>query len=200
MKLNFNWKDDKKYHQYCFNCQAEKVSRVYEEGKTFYFCSTCKQKQERSIVIDPAIKWWVDKTGEYWHESSGVFIRNQEGKFLFFERTVFPFALTVPSGHVDSGEDAESAAFREVKEEIGLSIDKLVKISSEDIIGDSCRRGSDAHKWHAYLCIMKKNVEIKVLEEGKKPVWLSLEDALKKDLIYPVRQVISKSNGNLAKG
>lgn len=193
MKLNFDWQNDGRYHQYCAHCHAETVERVYENDKTYYFCSTCKRRHERSIVIDPAVKWWVADDGEYWHESAGVFIRNPEGKFLFFERLIFPFALTVPSGHIDTGENALTAARRETKEEVGVDIDDLIEIATEDIVGDSCRRGADVHRWHAYLLPLTKpiDVEIKEKEEGRRPVWLTLEEALQKDLIYPVKYIIN---------
>lgn len=199
MKLNFEWSNDGAYHQYCAHCHAETISRVYENDKTFYFCETCQQQHERSIVIDPAIKWWIDDTGEYWHESSGVFVRNPANKFLFFERTIFPFALTVPSGHVDTDEPHKKSAVRELKEEVGIDSNGLSLIASENIVGDSCRRGSDAHNWHAYLLTLKKTIEITVIEEGKRPVWLSLDEALQKDLIYPVQCIIEKYRHELTR-
>ena len=98
------------------NCHAETVERVIEDGKTYYFCKTCNQRHERSIIIDPAVKWWIADDGEYWHESAGIFSKNRKGKFLFFERVVFPFAMTVPAGHVDTGEEPAMSANREAKE------------------------------------------------------------------------------------
>lgn len=201
MKLNFNWKNDNKYHQYCMHCYAETVERVYEDDKTYYFCNTCKQRHKRSIVIDPVVKWWLAEDKEYWHESEGVFIRNTQGKFLFFERLIFPFALTVPSGHVDAGEDALTAAYRETEEEVGIKADALIKIATEDIIGDSCRRGADAHRWHAYLLPLEEDVKIEVTEkdEGRQPVWLSLEEALQKKLTFPVKNIIDNYKRALRK-
>jgi 8-oxo-dGTP pyrophosphatase MutT (NUDIX family) len=199
MKLNFNWQNDGKYHQYCIQCHAETVQRAVEEGKTYYFCTTCNQRHDRSIVIDPAIKWWVADDGEYWHESSGVFIRNHENKFLFFERLMFPFAVTVPAGHVDTGEDPLTAVRRETMEEVGLEADNFTDITDEDITGDSCRRGCDAHRWHAYLAKLDKNLslEVKEREEGHKPSWLTLEEALQKDLTFPVRYIIEHYSDKL---
>lgn len=191
MKLDFDWKNDGSYHQYCMHCHAETVNRLRENDKTYYSCSTCGRQHERSIVIDPAVKWWVADDGEYWHESTGVFIRNPDGKFLFFERTIFPFALTVPSGHVDANENALSAARRELEEEVGVRVDTLVKIADEDIIGDSCRRGADAHKWHAYLLVLNKAIVVEVKEEGRNPVWLTLDEAIQQELTYPVRYIVN---------
>lgn len=202
MKLNFGWKNDGTYHQYCIHCHAETIERVYEDGKTYYFCNTCKQRHERSIVIDPAVTWWVADDGEYWHESEGVFIRNPEGKFLFFERRIFPFALTVPSGHVDAGEDAATAAYRETEEEVGMKADRLAEVATEDIIGDSCRRGADAHRWHAYLLELDQTIDIdaKEKEEGDRPVWLTLDEAVENNLTYPVKYIISKYRDVLTGG
>ena len=179
---------------------SDTVERVYEDGKTYYFCSTCKQRHERSIVIDPAIKWWVADDGEYWHESEGTFIRNPAGQFLFFERIIFPFALTVPSGHVDASEEPLAAALRETEEEVGIKAGNLIEIATEDIIGDSCRRGADVHRWHAYLLPLSASVdaEVKEKQEGQRPTWITLDEALKKDLIYPVKYIINHYRRELA--
>lgn len=199
MKLDFDWKDDGQYHQYCIHCHAEAVEPVKEAGKTFYTCQKCRQKSERSIIIDPAIKWWIADDGEYWHESAGVFIRNPEGKFLFFERLMFPFAFTIPAGHVDAGEEAIEAARRETVEEVGIKADRLDLITDEDIVGNACRRGCDAHRWHAYLVVLGQNVDAEVTEkdEGDVAVWLTLDEALQKNPTVPVRRLIDKYKDRL---
>lgn len=178
---------------------AETVERIVEDGRTYYTCKTCNKKHERSIVIDPAIVWWVADDGEYWHESAGMFICNPEGKFLFYERLMFPFAVTVPAGHVDAGEDPRDTARRETEEEVGYKADKFIAIASDDIVGDSCRRGSDAHRWHVYLVPIENAADLEVTEkdEGHKPMWLTLDEALAKDLTHPVRYLIEKYRGKL---
>ncbi|MBL7496943.1 NUDIX hydrolase [Frankia sp. CNm7] len=191
MRLDFAWSDDGVYHQYCLRCHAEAVQRTYDdEGRTFYQCAACGQTAERSIVLDPAITWWVAPDGEYWHESSGVFLRNPSGQFLFYERTIFPFALTVPSGHVDTGEQPAASAAREVKEEVGIALTGLTLIGTDDVLGDSCRRGADAHRWHAFLAPVV-DLTVEVAEEGRRPLWLTLDEAAARDLTVPVRHAIS---------
>lgn len=183
------------------NCHKETVERQFSKGKSYYYCSSCKQTLERSITIDPEIVWWVGKDKEYWHESGGAFIRNPKGQFLFFERLQFPFVLTVPAGHVDSGETPLVATRRETIEEVGLNAKPAdyLKIATEDIIGDSCSRGSDAHRWHAYLLKLESNKKLSVTEpeEGENPVWLTLDQALAKDLAYPVMYIIEKHKAEL---
>src|SRR5256885_12277003 len=120
MKLNFNWSKDGQVHTYCIVCHNETVERRRVENKTQYYCSACDKMYSRWIKIDPSITYWIADDGEYWHESSGVFVRNADTKFLFYKRTVFPFSLTVPSGHVDKDESPVAAAQRELKEEVDL--------------------------------------------------------------------------------
>jgi len=193
MKINFPLPTDGQYHQYCEKCHSESIHRIFEKEKTFYLCEHCGYKSPRLIVIDPKIVWWIDeKTKEYWHESVGIFVFNKSGKALFFERIIYPFALTIPAGHLDIGEDVETAIRRELKEEAGLKIDVVNLFAEEDVNGDQCRRGADIHKWHLYTAEIASVGDIKINDEGIQPVWLSLEEALRKDLVYPVRHFIEK--------
>lgn len=194
MILDFEYLNDGLLHDYCYICHAETVRKVYQDDKTSFYCESCRATSNRKISIDPSIVWWVDDTRTYWHESAGVFIRNRDNKFLFFNRTVFPFAYTIPAGHVDADEDPYHAATREVREEIGLNINNMKLIAEENIDGDSCSRGCDNHKWFAYIYEYNDNTDISVIEEGKDPVWLSLNEALNLQdrLITPNYQIILK--------
>src|SRR5579862_3280318 len=99
MKFDAMPSQDGKRHEYCIYCRAEAVTRAADQTKPFY-CQACHRRAERVLILDPGIVWWVDQTGEYWHESAGVFVRSQAKKFLFFERTLFPIGgITVPAGH-----------------------------------------------------------------------------------------------------
>lgn len=191
MKLDFQWPNDSNVHSYCVVCRNETVIRQKANGKTQYYCSTCRKPYDRWIKIDPGINWWISEDGEYWHESSGVFVRSNEQKFLFFKRNVFPFCLTVPSGHIDTGENAHTAAQRELEEEVGLG-GPLTAIATCDITGDECSRGADSHKWHAFLLTLNNLPEIIVKEEGGSPVWLSLDEALDQELTVPVKYMIER--------
>ncbi|MFA6285032.1 MAG: NUDIX hydrolase [Parcubacteria group bacterium] len=184
--------------QYCIECFSEKVERVYKNNLTYYHCATCGKTSERSLVIDNKIVWWIDEaTREYWHESVGIFVFNSENKVLFFERTIYPFAFAIPAGHLDIGEDAKMATRRELQEEAGIETNKITLFSEEDVLGDKCRRGADNHRWHLYTTSIKNNAEIKINDEGIKPIWLSLKEALQKKLVYPVRYFIEKYGDKL---
>lgn len=193
MKITFNLPPDNTYHQYCIQCRSEDVHRIIREGKTVYLCNACETTSPRLIVIDPGINWWVEeRTGEYWHESVGAFIYNTEGEILLFERVIYPFAISIPAGHLDTGEKPIHAVEREVREETGLNNLSFDLFSSEDVIGDSCRRGADCHKWHLFTTKLGKDAKVELNDEGVKPVWLSLEAALSNELVMPVRYFIQK--------
>lgn len=200
MKITFPLPTDATYHQYCPNCTSEEINRIFEGDKTFYFCDSCQKKHERMIVIDPGIIWWVDdNTSEYWHESVGVFITNKKNQILFFERTIFPFAHSIPAGHLDTGESPLPAAIREVQEETGLTIENLTLKSEEDVIGDKCRRGADNHKWHLYTASIGDSENVVINDEGKNPAWLTIEEVLEKDLTFAARFFIEKYGESLFK-
>lgn len=186
--------------QYCIYCFSQKVERTVQNGLTYYYCGSCGRVAERSLVIDNGIVWWIDKkTNEYWHESVGVFVFNSENKALFFERTIYPFAFAIPAGHLDTGENAKIMVKRELREETGIESDNVKLFCKENVIGDKCRRGADNHRWHLYITKIESFDNVKINDEGIKPIWLTLDEALKKDLVYPVRYFIEKYDVKLLK-
>ena len=191
-----------------------------ESGKkistTHFYCQGCGKCNERRDCRGPSMRFWKGPGGMLWHESCGVFVRTPDFKFLFYRRTVFPAgAMTVPSGHVDArqgpedgaGEEPEAAAARELAEEIRIkdvriTASQMVPVATDDIVGDSCRLGSDAHQWHSFLAIPGVQIEpedVTVIEEGAEPVLLTLEQALTKQLTFPVRYVIERHAASLTR-
>ncbi|HEX6258021.1 MAG TPA: NUDIX hydrolase, partial [Candidatus Saccharimonadales bacterium] len=142
MKLNFSPQQDGRVHSHCVRCQAEAVVKRAQR----YHCNQCGHVDDRAIIIDPEVTWWLQE-GVYYHSTAGVFLRNPEGKLLFFERVKFPFGLTVPAGHVSPAESDQETALRETFEEttIRLRRDQLMPLFSEMIHQDSCPRGADSH-------------------------------------------------------
>jgi len=198
MKINFEIPKDNQYHQFCPECNSENINRIFKQNKTYYKCDNCNKISPRLIVLDPKIKWWIDNsTKEYWHESVGIFIFNESKEALFFERIIYPFSFAIPAGHLDLGENPGKAAKRELFEETGIKVGSVKLFSEEDVIGDKCRRGADNHRWHLYIAKIEKTDKIKLNDEGVKPIWLSLEQALCKDLVYPVEYFINKYGDTL---
>jgi len=82
------------------------------------------------------------------HTSVGVLVE-REGKVLLIERKKFPFGWAPPAGHIDDGEDYETAARRELKEEVGLIAGPL-ELLAEGRKEYQCSRGSTWHYWKLY--------------------------------------------------
>jgi len=159
-----------------------------------YECHECGGIFDRLIDIDPHIIWWVDQdTKEYWHESVGVFVTNLNKELLLIERTIYPYAITIPAGHVDSGENPKEAALRELWEETGIRAPDLIHFKDIDIDIDPCRRGADKHRWHVYKYLLEEEREITPdAGEGKNPKWLSFEEVMRNKLTPPVSYLLKK--------
>lgn len=190
MRIDFPFPSDGVYREYCLHCRATAVEWIVVGGRRKCTCRSCGVQADRALVIDPGISWWTDEDGEYWHESAGVFVRDRRRRFLFFRRLAFPFSMTVPAGHVERGETPDRAAARELSEEVGMPSENLRHIASDHLRGDVCRRGSDAHLWHAYLLEVGSASAVTVNDEGEAPVWLSLDDARAHQLTFAVSRII----------
>jgi len=118
----------------------------------------------------------------------------------------------VPSSHVDAREDGsaerpEVAAARELAEEIrirdvSITAGQILPVATDDIVGDSCRLGSDAHQWHSFLVVLDTQIEpedVTVIAEGYRPELLTLEKALTENLTFPVRYVIERHADSLTR-
>lgn len=201
MKINFKIPGDNQYHQFCPECHSENISDIVDQGRTYYQCAACGKISPRLVIIDPKVKYWVDEaTKEYWHESVGIFVFNKNNEALFFKRILFPFVYTIPAGHLDFDENIEEAVKRELFEETEIKIDQVKLFSEEDVLNDQCRRGADNHRWHLFVARLEGESEIKINREGLEPVWLSLPEALKKELSVPVKYFIEKYGKDLFLG
>jgi 8-oxo-dGTP pyrophosphatase MutT (NUDIX family) len=192
MKIDFPLPQDDKTHKYCIECHADGVQEVMRDDMRLFGCPSCGKVSERYIHIGNGPddgKWWLDDKEEIWHESAGVFVRNPEGKYLFFERTSFPLGLTIPAGHVSHGEEHGEAVTRELEEEVGIKAEHIRHLLDVDI-EESCIGGADSHRWHVYGEDLDAPLEVEVREEGRKPVWLTLEEAASKELPAAARYLI----------
>ncbi|MFF0401081.1 NUDIX hydrolase [Streptomyces sp. NPDC005248] len=205
MKIDFLPLRDNSSGEYCLYCHAETIEWIVVDGRKRCTCRSCGREAGRAVVVDPRICWWTDSDGEYWHESAGVFVRDPQGRFLFFQRTAFPYRLTVPAGHVERGEDPKRAAARELWEEVGIrdAHGDLRFVADEHLNGDMCRRGSDAHRWHAYLLDVDDHraagtqAALTVNEEGEEPLWLTLDQALSSQPTFAVEHIIDRYSNRL---
>ena len=197
MKLTFAPPNDGKAHSYCVRCHQETVQPIMKPHSRHAFrCESCGCVEPRAIIFDPEVKWWLDDQLEHWHETAGVLVRNHQAKLLLFLRTRFPYLLSIPAGHLKDGEAPEKGASRELSEETGLDISpkSLLRLDTWNIVGDECRRGADAHRWHSFSYSISHYATVRINpQEGVRPVWLSPVEALGHvDLTLATRQAIQR--------
>jgi len=193
MKINFKIPRDGKSHSYCIACHSEKIEAFYIEGNYHYRCLGCGKVSPRIIHVEPSEVWWVDETTrDYWHESIGVFIFNQDKQILLFKRVIYPFVYTIPAGHLGEGENPMVAAIREVQEETSILLESTKLICEEDFAGDECKWGADHHRWHLYVSTIDKGTPFSINSEGHNGGWYNLDKALELELTNPTRHFIEK--------
>ena len=190
MKITFPLPRDEHVHRICMVCGADDLEPKNLNGRRTYHCDHCNKTYDRSIYLTPDMQFWVTEDGELWHESVHVFVRNAAGKFLFYERTEYPFGLTVPSGHVDVGMTPSQAAATELQEEVNVTDVPLRELMVLDVPVDSCSAGADAHKVHVFLGKVEDLVVTMDTHEGHKPEWLSLDELLARDPIAVVAEAV----------
>jgi 8-oxo-dGTP pyrophosphatase MutT (NUDIX family) len=184
--------------QYCIECLSETIERVFQSGLTYYHCHSCSKTLDRSLVIDNDIVWWVDKDNVYWHESVGVLVVVGD-KLLTFLRKIYPFSYTIPAGHLDKNELPEIAACRELCEETNISISSLELMKKDfDIYGDSCRRGSDNHRWNLYRIKLTSFPNISLSDEASEVRWMTFSELRKEQqLTYPLKIFVETIGKNI---
>lgn len=193
MKIDFPiTKED--YIEYCIKCYAaNSLTSFRKDGDRQYKCNACQAVNPRAIIIDPKLKWEIAEDGEYCHESVGAFIFDSQGRFLAFKLNKFPFGWTIPAGHVDKGERAKQAVYREVTEETGLQVSEITQISRLPIDGDGCRRGSDRHIWTVF-CARTNDVSVVKIDaqEGAEYKWITIQQAMSEANTYAVGYILKQ--------
>ncbi len=178
MKVDFDIGADS-YSEYCPSCKSKNSCSIINGSSKRFACDNCGARNERLLIIDNGLDWWIDDNKNYCHRSVGILLSNPDNEILFFKLNKFPFGLTIPAGHVDYDESPKEAIIRETKEEVNLDIRNPKLIKEVMIEGDSCRQGSDLHYWHVFTKEVEKTctdaLEIDS-SEGLDPVWLSFKD------------------------
>lgn len=162
---------------YCFVCHKKQPKRQTR-------CDICGIDSKRALVWDDSIKQYFNDEEHLVHESAGAFVVNHAGMVLFIELNKFPFGYTIPAGHVDLGESSADACIREFKEEVGLEIKNLEMVYEGEIMGDSCSRGADIHRWTFYVATAN-NENVTLNEESTSFDWLDIH-VLPNNVAYPI--------------
>lgn len=110
---------------------------------------------------------WVAYNKGLWRRTVSCWIMNEKGEVLLQKRTATkrrnPNKWAKTGGQVDSGETAEEAIFREVKEELGIEIQK------EQIKVVDIHKSNEENKRFAYnfIFIVNYKVEDYILQEDE---------------------------------
>jgi len=92
------------------------------------------------------------------HYSVGAIIK-RDGKYLMIDRACPPYGFACVAGHIDDGEDADTAVIREVKEESGLEVITKKLLKQTEILWNTCSKGITVHYWHVYECDVRGRVK-----------------------------------------
>lgn len=114
------------------------------------------------------------------HYSVGALIRKGD-KYLLIDRVKPPYGYAGLAGHVDEGEEPESALSREVKEESGLKVISYKIIQEEELDWNKCSKGTETHYWYLYECEVEGNIK-RNFSETKDIGWFTKEEISKLNL------------------
>ena len=120
-------------------------------------------------------------------ETVGAVIEDY-GKILLIKRNHDPFKdfWGLPGGHIDSGETAEQAVIREVKEETNLDFIPKVFTESEE--------NFEEIKWHASAKFFKGvwKGEVKISKEHTDFGWYSKDQIKKINLAFNHKNILEE--------
>jgi 8-oxo-dGTP pyrophosphatase MutT (NUDIX family) len=114
------------------------------------------------------------------HVSVGILFL-KDGKIFMIKKKKHPYQdkWSIVAGHLENGESARIAIKREVKEELGITINNFHFIKYYDNIpGDICRYKFHYHIWYLFICDdqLNENAIILSQEEILDYSWLKYED------------------------
>lgn len=122
------------------------------------------------------------RTGNNW--GTGVLIVNKNNELLMCKRTDTN-DWSSPGGKVEVGETALQGAKREVKEEVGLTV-------NPEFVDVSVNAFNNSKVWVTFMFIVRdKEGKIKLQEsEMSQYKWVPLSEALSMDLFEPTKMMI----------
>lgn len=121
------------------------------------------------------------------HTQDGVtrylLLRNDKSKYDF------------PKGNIEIGESELNAAVREAREETGLPDIKLVDGFAEKITYFYLRPGgAKVHKFVQYYLGYTDSVNVKISNEHRDFVWMTLEEAMKATIYENIKILLRKAD------
>jgi NAD+ diphosphatase len=142
--------------------------------KNLNFCCACDKKLEFKTLLDGSIEKYCSQCDRVFFDAPlpAVIVAVINGNRILLTRSVgwnHPYWGLI-AGHVKSGETAEEAAVREVKEEVGLDVKNL------NIIGTFASKDLDLLM--VGYSANSENMDINISQELEKAEWFYLGNDL----------------------
>ncbi len=112
--------------------------------------------------------------GREMHYSAGIMVECN-GKYLLMDRINPPPGFACPGGHVDVGEEPEVAAIRELKEEAGITANKLEFVCEEEVPWNYCKEAT-VHYWYLYKISVDTEDVVIAKDEAKSLAWYTPQE------------------------
>jgi len=173
----------------CINCLSENVSTIVEKNHIFYYCSNCKEKNER-VIDNDGQNYSTKENGLIKHVTIGAIIeRNNE--ILLIKRQKFPYGLGIPTTHLHYEESVEETLNRLFIDKIGLNLKDKKLIFHQTVI-DPCRYGAELHECYIFRCKIKN---LDFIGAGQANlVWQQKNRLKDADLISNAKIILSRIN------
>nr|MDD3720466.1 class I tRNA ligase family protein [Candidatus Gracilibacteria bacterium] len=149
---------------------------IYEGNRVVPYCPRCttplsnfevnqgyKDKQSKTVTVKFKVK--SDKQDICYKESTGIIVRNEDGKILFGKRKTNGL-LTLAGGKIELGETPINCAKRELEEETGIKSDKL-----ELYTCNYSKHNNENWKEYVYILDVKNDVTFGNPEKNKFENW-----------------------------
>ncbi|HLC39557.1 MAG TPA: NUDIX domain-containing protein [archaeon] len=125
-------------------------------------------------------------------QSAGaVIFRYEDGKILYLLLRRGPTYWDLPKGNIDKGEDEQTTAEREIKEETGIEDAKILPNFKEKISYFYKLKGQTIYKEVVFFLAETKSSDVKISKEHDDFGWFEYEEALAK---VKSKEIIQKAN------
>lgn len=121
----------------------------------------------------------------------GALIFNPEGKLFLMRSHKWHGMYVIPGGHIELGENMETALKREVKEETNLDIHDIRFLLFQEFIYGKTFWHKGHYIFFDYAC-RTESTDVKLNEEAEEYVWVSIEDAMKLPVEHYTRVAIER--------